>query len=75
MDNKLYYFRLKYATIIFGKYEGLTMKKNYKKPNICKVDFEILDLILESGGENTGAEPDPEGWEFDSFGGYDGSDF
>lgn len=58
------------------------MKKNYKKPNICKVDFEILDLILESGGEDVGGGGDDPGWWFGSSigpgrsaGGYDGSGF
>lgn len=35
-------------------------KKKYRKPNICEVDFEILDLILESV-HSTGEH----GWEFD----------
>ena len=59
------------------------MKKNYKKPNICKVDFEILDIILESDwGAGHGGDDDG-GWiGFDmaygpdrSAGGYDGSGF
>lgn len=36
-------------------------KKKYRKPNICEVDFEILDLILESVGHGGGSS----GWEFD----------
>ena len=55
------------------------MKKEYKKPNICAVDFEILDLILTSEAVN----PDDDwGWEFDSigdslmsYGGYRGVGF
>ena len=49
------------------------MKKEYKKPNICAVDFEILDLILAS--EAVVPSVDEGGWEFDDFdsfnGGYD----
>lgn len=49
------------------------MKKEYKKPNICAVDFEILDLILASEAVAPGGPE--EGWEFDDFdsfnGGYD----
>lgn len=25
------------------------MKKKYKKPNICTIDFDILDIICTSG--------------------------
>ena len=44
------------------------MKKQYKKPNICVVDFEILDLILASGDEDIGGGGDWDDWEWDSFG-------
>ena len=41
------------------------MKKRYKKPNICEVDFEILDLILASGDPTPGHGGDFPGWEPD----------
>ncbi|MBR2190410.1 MAG: hypothetical protein IJ883_02040 [Eubacterium sp.] len=37
------------------------MKKEYKKPNICAVDFEILDLILASEAVVPGGNEG--GWE------------
>ena len=46
------------------------MKKEYKKPNICALDFEILDLILASGdwnGDHGGDDDDWGDW-FDSVG-------
>ena len=56
------------------------MKKHYKKPNICAIDFDILDIIYTSAGENAGATNPDDDWEFDMFmakgpksnGGFDG---
>lgn len=49
------------------------MKKEYRQPNICALDFEILDLILASGGEDVGGNTDWDdwGWEDGFNGGYD----
>lgn len=59
------------------------MKKRYKKPNICVVTFDILDLILTSG-EGEWEPGNGGGWGWDdpwgddpgkSGGGYDPSAF
>lgn len=36
------------------------MKKRYKKPNICAIDVDILDIIMTSDGENAGADDEGE---------------
>ena len=65
LDKKLYRIRVICDRIFARNNEDLNMKKRYKKPNICEIDFEILDLIRASGGYNVGGGGGSGGWAWD----------